>query len=168
MTGPRDAYDHPLSALRNNVEDLAVALAIWQARDDTKPDAHARRAASGAVGAIDGALAQLHKIRQQLIGEIRVSDHQAAARVDALLARRNPDHFPGSAGRPEDAPWTRTPDRAVWRAYKGGLVLTVTRLAGGGWQATVEGPGITERSPMPFRTRKHAQAWADNRAGRTA
>lgn len=56
----------------------------------------------------------------------------------------------------------------MWRAYKRGLVLTVTRLAGGGWQATVEGPGVTERSPMPFRTRKRAQAWADNRAGRAS
>ena len=73
-------------------------------------------------------------------------------------------HAAGEA-RPGDEPWARTSDRAVWRAYKRGLVLTVTRLAGGGWQATVEGPGVTERSPMPFRTRKHAQAWADNRAG---
>ncbi len=33
MTGPGDRdYDGPLSALRNNVEDLAVALAIWGAR----------------------------------------------------------------------------------------------------------------------------------------
>ena len=66
---------------------------------------------------------------------------------------------------PGDEPWRRTSDRAVWRAYKGGLVLTLTRLAGGGWQATIEGPGVTERSPMPFRTRKGAQAWAYNRAG---
>ena len=160
-----DAYDGPLSALRNNVEDLAVALAIWEARQEDAPDPHARRCASDAVGAIDGALAQLHKIRQQLIGEIRVSDDQAAARVDALLAGRDPDDFPGPAGHPEDEPWTRTPDRAVWRAYKGGLVLTLTRLAGGGWQATIEGPGVTERSPMLFRTHKGAQAWADNRAG---
>jgi hypothetical protein len=42
----------------------------------------------------------------------------------------------------------------VWRAYERGLVLTVTRLAGGRWQATVEGPSVVERSPMPFRTRK--------------
>ena len=48
-----DGYDGPLSALRNNVEDLAVALAIWEARDDTRPDAHARRCANDAVDAID-------------------------------------------------------------------------------------------------------------------
>ena len=73
-------------------------------------------------------------------------------------------HAAGAAC-PNDEPWARTSDRAVWRAYKLGLVLTVTRVADGGWQATVEGPGITERPPMPFRTHKHAQAWADNRAG---
>ncbi len=70
-----------------------------------------------------------------------------------------------SAARPDDGPWARTSDRTVWRAYKRDLLLTVTRLAGGGWQATVEGPSVTERSPMPFRTRKCAQAWADNHAG---
>jgi hypothetical protein len=70
-------------------------------------------------------------------------------------------HAAGAA-RPDDEPWARTSDRDVWRAYQRGLVLTVTRLAGGDWQATVEGPGVTERSPMPFRTRKRAQAWADS------
>jgi len=163
MTGPRDGYDSALSAIRNNVENLGVWIAIWEVRSE--PDSHARRCANDAVDAVDAMLQALHKIRQKLISEVRVSDDQAAARVDALLAGRDPDDFPRPAGHPEDEPWTRTPDRAVWRAYKGGLVLTVTRLAGGGWQATVEGPGVTERSPMPFRTRKRAQAWADNRAG---
>ena len=59
----------------------------------------------------------------------------------------------------------RTSDRAVWRAYKGGLVLTVTRLIGDGWLAMVEGEGVTERSPVPLPTRLRAQAWCDNRAG---
>jgi hypothetical protein len=54
----------------------------------------------------------------------------------------------------------------VWRACKGGLVLTVTRVAdGSGWQATVESPNVTERSPAPLPTRLAAQQWADNRAG---
>ena len=36
----------------------------------------------------------------------------------------------------------------MWRAYKAGLVLTVTRVAdGSGWTAAVESPNITERSP---------------------
>ena len=59
----------------------------------------------------------------------------------------------------------RTSDRAVWRAYKGGLVLTVSRLIGGGWLAMVEGEGVTERSPAPLPTRLAAQRWADSRAG---
>jgi hypothetical protein len=67
------------------------------------------------------------------------------------------------AGRPGDEPWTRTSDRAVWRAYKNGLVLTVTRLAVDCWQAVAEGPGVTERSPV-LATRLAAQRWADSRA----
>jgi hypothetical protein len=61
-------------------------------------------------------------------------------------------------------PWTRTPDRSVWRACRGGLVLTVTRLAAGGWRAVVEGHGVTERS-LVKPTRLEAQRWADSRAG---
>ena len=64
MTGPGDrGYDDALSSVRNVAEDLAVALAIWEARDDTRADAHARRAASGAVDAIDATLRALHAIR---------------------------------------------------------------------------------------------------------
>ena len=51
----------------------------------------------------------------------------------------------------------------MWRAYKGGLVLTVTRLAANGWQAVAEGKGVTERSPA-LATRLAAQRWADSRA----
>jgi hypothetical protein len=79
-----DGYDGPLSALRNYVENLAVALAIWEARNE--PDAHARRCASDAVDAIDSALAGLHKVRQQLISEIRTADDIAMKRSAALLA----------------------------------------------------------------------------------
>ena len=69
------------------------------------------------------------------------------------------------ADRPGDQPWARTSDRAVWRAYRNGLVLTVTRLAGDGWLARVEGEGVTERSPAPLPTHLAAQRWADSRAG---
>ena len=75
-------------------------------------------------------------------------------------------HVPGR--RPADEPWARTSDRNVWRAYRNGFVLTVTRAADGtGWQATVESPDVTERS-QPKATRLAAQAWADNRAGGTS
>ena len=87
MNGPQDAYDGPLPALRSRVDDLGVWLAIWQARDDGRPDAHARRCASDAVDAIDGAIKELHQIRQQLISEVQQADRATAARVDALLAR---------------------------------------------------------------------------------
>jgi len=64
MTGPEGrGCDDALSSIRSGTEDLAVALAIWEARDDTRADAHARRAASGAVDAIDAMLRALHAIR---------------------------------------------------------------------------------------------------------
>ncbi len=72
----------------------------------------------------------------------------------------------GGPDGPGDEPWARTSDRNVWRAYKGGLVLTVTRVADGtGWTATVESPNVTEQSPAPLPTRLAAQRWADSRAG---
>jgi hypothetical protein len=85
LTRPGDGYDSALSALRNNVEDLAIRIAIWEGRRE--PDAHARRCASDAVDAIDGAIKELHQIRQQLISEVQQADRATAARVDALLAR---------------------------------------------------------------------------------
>jgi hypothetical protein len=73
-------------------------------------------------------------------------------------------HTPGAAG-PGDEPWARTSNRAVWRAYKGGLMLTVTHLVGAsGWVAEVEGPGVSERSDV-LDTRLQAQDWANDRAG---
>jgi hypothetical protein len=70
-------------------------------------------------------------------------------------------HAPGPD--PADQPWPRTSDKAVWRAYKSGLVLTVTHLVTGGWQADIEGLGVTRRSPV-LGSRGAAQAWADDRA----
>ena len=66
---------------------LAVSLAQWMARSDDKPDADARRAGSTAMDMIDAMLAELHQLRARLVSEIRVSDDQTAARVDAMLAR---------------------------------------------------------------------------------
>ena len=86
MSG-QDGYDSALSALRNNVEVLAISLAIWGARDDTRPDAHARRAANDAMNAVDAMLQALHALRQSLVSDIRNSDDRSAERADKLLAR---------------------------------------------------------------------------------
>ena len=77
------AYDAPLSALRDNVENLATWIGIWEYRSE--PDAHARRCANDAMGAVDAAIRELHEVRQRLIGEIRASDDATAARADDLL-----------------------------------------------------------------------------------
>ena len=70
------------------------------------------------------------------------------------------------ASHPGDEPWARTSDRLTWRAYRNGLVLTVTRVAdGSGWQAVVESPNVAERSTVPLPTRLAAQSWCENRAG---
>ena len=66
---------------------LGVALAQWMARDDTRPQPEVRRAANTAMDAIDAMLAELHQLRSQLLGQIKVSDKLAADRADALLAR---------------------------------------------------------------------------------
>jgi hypothetical protein len=66
---------------------LGPALAQWAGRDGTKPEPETRQAANTAVAAIDGMLTELHRIRQQLVSEIRAADDANAARVDELLAR---------------------------------------------------------------------------------
>ena len=80
-----DPFDADLSAIQTAVDSLGPWLAIWQARRE--PDAFARRCASDAIGAIDTGLAALHRIRAQLVSQVRQADDQAAARADRLLAR---------------------------------------------------------------------------------
>ena len=63
--------------------------------------------------------------------------------------------------------WWQTPDRRTWRAAVGVLVLTVTKMSNGQWVGTVEGPGVSKRSPgLPARLA--AQRWAENRAASLA
>lgn len=66
---------------------LAVALAQWAARDDSKPDPEARQAANTVMDAVDAMLRELHELRARLVSEIRASDDAAAARADQLLAQ---------------------------------------------------------------------------------
>ena len=82
-------YDEPLSTLCEHAENLAAWTAVWEAR--AEPDAHARRCASDAVDAIDGALRDLYLIRGQLTAEVRQADDATAARADALPARMRED-----------------------------------------------------------------------------
>jgi len=82
---PADAFDAPLSAIRNHAEDAAVSLGIWSRRDGSRPDAHARLAANSAVDAIDGMLRELYALRSALVTEIRISDDANGARVDKML-----------------------------------------------------------------------------------
>jgi hypothetical protein len=74
-----DVYAH----LEDSVGVLSVSLGQWQ---DGRPRAYARHAANTAMSAIDDMLRELHQMRARLVGEIRVSDDDAAARADAMLA----------------------------------------------------------------------------------
>jgi hypothetical protein len=84
-------YDAPLSILHDSVEDLAVAVAIWETRDDTKPQPEVRQAANTAIDAIDAQMRELYLMRARLVGEIREADDATAARADALLGRSRQD-----------------------------------------------------------------------------
>jgi hypothetical protein len=75
-----------VEAIRGYIDYLGTALATWEARSETRPDAHARRSASDAVDLIDDALAGLHALRQRLISQVRASDDAHAKAVDELLA----------------------------------------------------------------------------------
>lgn len=60
--------------------------------------------------------------------------------------------------------WERTPDKATWRAARGPILLTVSKLSNGMFRADIDGPEMTGRSPE-CRTRLAAQGWAERAAG---
>jgi hypothetical protein len=80
------AYTDAVAAVRDHADLLGVWLSAWSYRDDTRPDAHARRCASDAVTAIDAAVRELRGIRALLIPEIRRADNANDARLDARMA----------------------------------------------------------------------------------
>jgi len=84
VTASPDAYDGPLSAMRNYADDLGAWLGIWVNRSE--PDAHDCRRASDAVDAIDAMLRDLHQVRARLVGEIRDADDTTAARLTRCCA----------------------------------------------------------------------------------
>jgi hypothetical protein len=78
-------YEPAVAAVRANLDDLALYLAVWQARDDACLEPHARRCASDAINTIDTIITELHGIRGRLIPEIRTSDDAAMDQADAVL-----------------------------------------------------------------------------------
>ena len=70
---------------------LGVALAQWMARDDSRAEPEVRQAANPAMDMIDAMPPRPTCCRSRLVGEIRASDDQTAARVDELLARCKED-----------------------------------------------------------------------------
>ena len=76
-----------IRALDAQLGVLGIALAQWAVRDDTKAQPEIRQAANVAVATVDDMLATLHRLRGQLVSEVRQSDDASAARADALLAK---------------------------------------------------------------------------------
>jgi hypothetical protein len=66
-----------LARLDGHLGALSAALATWATRDDSKAQPEVTKARHTAADAIDAMLAELHRARQQLVGE--VLEHQDAA-----------------------------------------------------------------------------------------
>jgi len=146
VTTGADAYDGPLSAIRNHADDLGAWLAIWSVRDDGKPDAHARRCASDAVDAIDAMLTELHCVRARLVGEIRDGDDAAAARSGARPAGRRRLMNAGQRGSwMESSTGCSAPCAARCKSRAAGSATTRKRAA---WSAR------DAASPSPTRSRR--------------
>jgi hypothetical protein len=67
---PYDVYHH----LEDPTGVLSVNLAIWETRDDSKPQTAVRESANNAVDSIDSMLSSLYRMRERLLGEIRESE----------------------------------------------------------------------------------------------
>jgi hypothetical protein len=65
---------------------LNVNLAVWIARDDSKPDASVTRAGNQVLDSIDAMLSQLHQLRAWMVAEYREHQDIGDARTGALLA----------------------------------------------------------------------------------
>ena len=88
MTGDPDRIPWDTGArLREPLDDLDRSLDLWYGRDESRPQAHVRRAASKAVDAMDVMLRELHLMRARLVSEIRAADDAAAERADGMLDR---------------------------------------------------------------------------------
>ncbi len=98
----------------------------------------------------------------------QAGDDDRAGAYDALARQLR-----GEAGRTAGGlRWERSPDRGAWVAEHRSMRLSVTRAAGGQWQARVtsdpKGPDPFDQiSPEDYASRKAAQRWAEQTAGVT-
>jgi len=76
-----------IRALDAQLGVLGIAVSQWAIRDDTKAQPEIRQAANAAMATVDDMLSTLHRLRGQLVTEIRQSDDASAARADLLLAK---------------------------------------------------------------------------------
>ena len=140
--------ERAVEAIRGQAGDLGAALALWAARDDARPCPEARRAASAAIDTIDACSSRA--ARPPAVAIMRSGSAMTPQRPGSTSCSPGPSgrivsprgrHAAGS-GPPADPAWARTSDRRVWRAYKNGLMLTVTRIGANHWVAVVEGQRV--------------------------
>lgn len=82
-----DPAPDPIADLRELVDVLAAALALWALNDHDEAQPEVRHAGNTARDAIDAMLRVLYRMRSTLVDEMRVSDDATNARVDALLEK---------------------------------------------------------------------------------
>lgn len=83
MTEHTDQID-TVGELRELIETLGIAIGTWADRSDdpAKAQPRERTAAGGAVETIDAMLKGLHRLRRQLVSEVRRSDDAFMAALD--------------------------------------------------------------------------------------
>jgi len=88
MTDASDRIPWDVGArLQEPLDDLARSLHLWYGRDESRPQAHVRRAANKAVDAMDGMLRELYLMRARLVSEVREFDDLAMVRSGEMLER---------------------------------------------------------------------------------
>jgi hypothetical protein len=85
---------------------LSVQLGAWEDRDDTEAQPDVVRAGNEALSTIDAMLAGLHRLRSQLVTEVREHQDAMARRTDEILRRGRDwrDTGSGPGWSPDDEP----------------------------------------------------------------
>lgn len=101
--------------------------------------AEAVKAGHEAIKAIDELTRQLHALRSQLVGELRQDADLRAARVDAMLARRQQEPQPEPLGVSAGAlAFLMADDKSHWRAQiPDGRTAVIRRVLGENGEASL-------------------------------
>jgi hypothetical protein len=102
-TPPNNVLAQPrlsLDAAQSYLAAAKDALAGWYGRQTTATHTYVADG-HNAIGSIDHLLRELHRVRAELVAEIRVDEDERAIRVDRLLAQCRAERESRAAGRHE-------------------------------------------------------------------